>query len=258
MVKAVFHSHAITNTPNIQNMEPLMNSLKIKLNVVNSKTKERDNMLNKIRLALGLPETSTDEEVMLAVNSQKAIITEGEKNKTENEKSNEEMKKKLAELELINSSVAGIINKDNGTGKKEELTPDSLKLYIETNFVNKSELAESVKKLDDYRSGVELERMEILINDAIVKGKMDAKQKEWAVGLAKTNPEALVEFINNAPIPLPGSRISKDVPGGEINESGKRGVALLAAVKEIRLSNKCDFIEATRIALQKNPELGNY
>lgn len=182
----VLHSAALTNTPAIDGMFAIVNSINI------DEFEEGGNIMDLKKLAalLGLPEDATEEQIMQAI---KTALGEVEKLK-------EEVKKKDgsgAETETVaNKVICGLLGVDEKTAKTEDVAAAIMALKNPANYVPVTEFNKLKERLDKKDSGE-------LVTKALKAGKISAAQKDWAEEYALKDPEGFKKFVEKAPQAVP-------------------------------------------------------
>lgn len=179
------HSAALTNTPAIDGMIPIINSTTNKpfawvptehLRTEDpTKHKGADTLKNLVALKakLGLPETATEEQILAAVDA----LAESGKTIVAN-------KDVLTLLDLGESATL-----DETKGK-------IIALKNPAGYVSREEYNNLKKRLDD-------KDRDDLVQLAINSGKITPAQKAWAEETALKDPAGFRAFINSAPVVVP-------------------------------------------------------
>jgi len=173
---------ALTNTPNIDGMIPLINSINFK--------KNKGGKMKEILSALNLAETTDDITVIL--------------NRI----------KELKELKQdnIDRNFLNMICKEIGLSPESDEKVIINKIsQIKTNSDLSIEQMHKVAALT--RELAEIKATE-LVNFAMEQGKIAPAQKAWALDYAISNPEQFRVFINTSPTTVPLGRVDS---GGKIN-----------------------------------------
>lgn len=180
----VLHSVALTNTPAIDGMFAIVNS--INLDDFEEGGKDMD-LLKKLAALLGLAEDATEEQVMQAI---KTAVGEVEKLK-------EEAKKQEEGTEPVaNKVICGLLGLDSKDAKTEDVAAAIMALKNPANFVPVAEFNKLKERLDKKDS-------EELVTKALKAGKISAAQKEWAEEYALKDPEGFKKFVEKAPQAVP-------------------------------------------------------
>lgn len=195
------HSVALTNTPAIDGMFALVNSLDID-DISEGGNEIMD--LKEIAKTLGLPETATEEEVRQALeHAAKAV----EKMK---EKGEQKPEGDGAVQQVANSTILSMFGL-KADAKTEDVAAAVMALKAEKMDVEAEVLAlkERMQKRD----------VEELVQKALKDGKIAAVQKEWATEYALKDLEGFKNFMDKAPVVVPQGRLDlKDAPAGAGSE----------------------------------------
>ena len=170
-------SVALTNTPAIDGMFPVVNSLTGDDD--NEEPKEEKMDIKELALLLGLDENATEEDVKkkLAEIKEKAEKQEEEK-----------------EIPVANSVVLSLLGLD-----EKAKTEDVVTAVMSFNSHKADEEKELKKKLEEREAGD-------LVQTALKDGKISAAQKEWAMSYALSDKEGFKNFLDKAPGVVPMGR----------------------------------------------------
>ena len=165
-------SVALTNTPAIDGMFPVVNSL----------TGDDDNEEPKkeLRVLLGLDENATEEDV---------------KKKIAEIKENAEKQAEEKPIPVANSVVLSLLGLDE-KAKTEDVVTAVMSFNSHKADEEKEELK---KKLEEREAGD-------LVQTALKDGKISAAQKEWAMSYALSDKEGFKNFLDKAPGVVPMGR----------------------------------------------------
>ncbi|MEF2968350.1 phage protease [Paenibacillus sp. M1] len=210
----VLHSVALTNTPAIDGMFPIVNSLNFKLD--EGGRNEMD-FLKKLAALLGLGEDATEEQILQKISE---VLKSAEKPK--------EDKEQKADNELVaNKTIMDLLGVAE-TAKTEDVAAAIMSLKNPSGFVPASEFQALKARLDKKDS-------DELVTKALKDGKISPAQKEWAETYALKDPEGFKKFMEKAP---------QTVPIGELTiDSGKEqpaatDEATLAVCKQLGVSKE--------------------
>ena len=213
----VLHSVALTNTPAIDGMFAIINSMNI-----DEIEGGNDMDLKKLAALLGLPEDATEEQIMQAI--QTAV---GEIGKLQ-----EQIKKQSGsdgETETVaNKVIMGLLGLDNDKAKTEDVAAAIVALKNPANFVPATEFNKLKERLDK-KDGEEL------VTKALKAGKISAAQKEWAQEYALKDSEGFKRFVEKAPQSVPMGEIEVDdvkKSDGKIEETTMAVCKMLGVSKE--------------------------
>ena len=186
--KAVaLHSAALTNTPAINGMFPIINSDNLEDFIVEGEEEEKkENMMELAKLIklLGLPETATEEEVTGKITELLSAL-EAQKNKEEELVANKTILDLLelpADAKTADVTAKIMVCKAGDATLKER--------------VKQLEAAEKQRKADE------------LVQMAMKEGKISAAQKEWANAYALSDPEGFKVFAEKAPVVVPVGKMA--------------------------------------------------
>lgn len=178
----VLHSVALTNTPAIDGMYPIVNSIDIEIEEGGNETMD---LLKQLAALLGLGEGATEEQVIQAL---KKITEEADAAKKENQD-------KTKTDVVANKVICGLLGLDE-KAKTEDVTAAIMALKNPANFVPATEFNKLKERLDKKDSD------EIVVK-ALKSGKISAAQKEWAEEYALKDPEGFKKFVEKAPQIVP-------------------------------------------------------
>lgn len=180
-------SVALTNTPAIDGMFPVVNSLTGDDD--NEEPKEEKMDIKELALLLGLGENATEEDVKkkLAEIKEKAEEQEEEK-----------------EIPVANSVVLSLLGLD-----EKAKTEDVVTAVMSFNSNKADEEKEGLKKKLEEREAGDL------VQTALKDGKISAAQKEWAMSYALNDKEGFKKFLDKAPSVVPMGRTET------VNTAGK-------------------------------------
>lgn len=176
--KAVgLHSLALTNTPAIEGMAPIVNS--------ESYEGGQDTMdMTKLALLLGLDEDATEEQIMEAL---KACVAE---NKT----LKEGKQPPAADDKVVaNKAVCELLDLKAGAPTEDVV---SRIMALKGGIINGVNVLEELRALKAQNARRAAEEAVTL---ALTSGKITPAQKEWAMSYAADNPEGFASFLAKAP-----------------------------------------------------------
>ena len=183
-------SVALTNTPAIDGMFPVVNSLTGDDD--NEEPKEEKMDIKELALLLGLGENATEEDIKKRI----AEIKEKAENQAE-EKS----------IPVANSVVLSLLGLDD-KAKTEDVVTAVMSFNSHKADEEKEELK---KKLEEREAGD-------LVQTALKDGKISAVQKEWAMSYALSDKDGFKNFLDKAPSAVPMGRIET------VNTDQKTGI----------------------------------
>lgn len=211
------HSLALTNTPAIEGMTPIVNSEHFKGGQNNM------DIIMELAKLLGLDEDATKEQVAEAL---KACVEENKALKEAAEKEPPEDGKKGSQEEAVvaNKAVCELLGLKAGAAT-EDVTAKIMEL--KGGIVGGVNLAAELKALKQR----EAERdADVAVELALKGGKITPAQKEWAREYALTAPKGFAAFVEKAPQVVPLDEIA----GRELAlKSGKPDEATMLVCKQL-------------------------
>lgn len=199
----MLHSAALTNTPAIDGMFPIINSVGLE-DYEDGDNKEGGNnsmneLLKKIAALLGLGEDATEEEVMQKLGS---ALNEAKQLK---EKAGQQPTEEEGKV-VANKVVCGLLGLEAGA-KTEDVTAAIMALKQPKGFVPETEFRSLKEK-------IERKEADDAVLVALKAGKIAAAQKEWATEYALKDPDGFKAFVAKAPQVVPMGEISTEPDGG--------------------------------------------
>ena len=196
------HSVALTNTPAIDGMFALVNSLDIE------DISEGGNImdLKELAKALGLPETATEEEIKKAVeDAAKAAerLKEMEEKKPEDKPGEGGKPQEVAEV-VANSPILSMLGLKEGA-KTEDVAASIMALKTGTPDTQ-AELLALKQRMQERDADEEVQK-------ALKAGKITAAQSGWAKSYALKDMDGFKGFVEKAPVVVPPGKLElKDAP----------------------------------------------
>lgn len=196
------HSVALTNTPAIDGMFALVNSLDIE------DISEGGNImdLKELAKALGLPETATEEEIKKAVeDAAKAAerLKEMEEKKPEDKPGEGGKPQEVAEV-VANSTILSMLGLKEGA-KTEDVAASIMALKTGTPDTQ-AELLALKRRMQERDADEEVQK-------ALKAGKITAAQSGWAKSYALKDMDGFKGFVEKAPVVVPPGKLElKDAP----------------------------------------------
>ncbi|MCY9756654.1 phage protease [Paenibacillus alvei] len=208
----VLHSVALTNTPAIDGMYPIINSLDI------SEYEEGGTKMDLKKLAelLGLSADATEEEVMQKLQGLQANSTEEKK---EEEAEEEEI--------VANKTITDLLGVASNA-KTEDVAAAIMALKNPSGYVPISEFKALKERLDKKDS-------DELVTKALKDGKISAAQKAWADEYALKDPKGFQKFVEKAPQVVPVGEI--DFTDGERRGAQKQDEVSMTVCKMLGISD---------------------
>lgn len=189
------HSVALTNTPAIDGMFAVVNSLDLSGTI-----KGEINMdLKEIAKLFGLPETATSEEITKTI---------------------EEAVKAAEQLKTLEGDLGAATSAADGKEKDEVVANNTILGLLNLSSDAKTEdVAASIMSLKSGDMDVKAEilalkqqmqekKMQNLVEMALKAGKITAGQKEWAEQYALKDPKGFEGFVEKAPVVVPQGKMS--------------------------------------------------
>lgn len=189
------HSIALTNTPAIEHMEAIVNSLNFEGG------QNTMDFMKELAKLLGLGEDATEEQVKEAL---KACL---EENKSLKESAAEAAKQQPPEDDKVvaNKEVCELLGLKAGAATADVAAAI---MALKSGNIGGVNLAEQVKSLEAKLADRDAEEA---VEMALKAGKITPAQREWAKGYALKNPEDFKGFVEKAPQVVPMG----DVGGSE-------------------------------------------
>ena len=189
----VLHSVALTNTPAIDGMYPLVNSVDIE-DYDDSKEGGQAMELSKLIKLLGLPEGATEAEVESALASLQAAKESAKEADPAGE----------ATETVANSTILSLL------GLKEDAKTEDVTASIMALKAGDTKTQADIEALKEQIAKKEASE---LVEKALKEGKIPAAQKEWAESYALKDMEGFKQFIDKAPAVVPMDKVqTKDAP----------------------------------------------
>lgn len=205
----VLHSVALTNTPAIDGMFPIINSLEIE-----GGENEMD-FLKKLAALLGLAEDTSEEDIMKAL--QEALGS-----------SKKDDSKKEGDAEVVaNKTIMSLLGVSEDA-KTEDVAAAIMALKNPTGFVPASEFAALKTRLDKMDA-------DGIVMKALKDGKISAAQKAWAEEYALKDPSGFAKFVEKAPQVVPVGELEIDTKS---HTSAKQDEMTMAVCKMLGVSSE--------------------
>lgn len=187
------HSIALTNTPAIEGMTPIVNSL----NFTNTEGGQTHmDFLKQIAQLLGLPETATEEEIIAALTksledmkAMKAATKSGGDSTTPDDKV------------VANKAVCELLDLKAGA------PADDVAAKIMELKSGKIDGVDVVKELKALQQQAADRTAEDAVTLALKAGKLTPAQKDWAKDYALSDPKGFGAFVEKAPQIVPFGQI---------------------------------------------------
>ncbi|MDR9503402.1 phage protease [Brevibacillus agri] len=206
----VLHSVALTNTPAIDGMFPIINSIDI--NSFEGGENDMEEFLKKLAALLGLPETATEEEIMQVLQE---ALGKAKKEGSDN-----------ADV-VANKTILSLLGVAENA-KTEDVAAAIMALKNPTGFVPASEFAALKARLDKMDA-------DSLVTKALKDGKISAAQKAWAEEYALKDPSGFQKFVEKAPQVVPVGELDID---NKSQPSAKQDETTMAVCKMLGVSSE--------------------
>lgn len=206
------HSLALTNTPAIENMTPIVNS--------DNFEGGNENMdMQKLAAALGLGPDATEEQLMEAL---QAMVAEN--------KSLKEGKQPGDEATVANKTVCDLLGLKAGA-PTEDVTAKIMEL--KGGIIDGVNVLEELKALKQQNAQRDADEAVTL---ALKAGKITPAQKDWARSYALADPKGFGAFVEKAPQVVPMGEI--DLGGGVVLKSAAPDEATTLVCKQLGVSQE--------------------
>lgn len=194
------HSVALTNTPAIDGMFPVVNSLTIEDYSEGGTTMD----LKEIAKALGLPETVTEEEVKKAVEEAGKAAQKIKEMEGKGEGSTGEGADASAEV-VANSTILKLLELDENA-KTEDVAASIMALKAGGDKATAATVLALKEK-------IERKEAEEAVQLALKEGKITAAQTDWAREYALKDADGFKKFMDKAVAVVPQGKMAlKDAP----------------------------------------------
>lgn len=194
------HSVALTNTPAIDGMFPVVNSLTIEDYSEGGATMD----LKEIAKALGLPETATEEEVKKAVEEAGKAAQKIKEMEGKGEGSTGEGADASAEV-VANSTILKLLELDENA-KTEDVAASIMALKTGGDKATAATVLALKEK-------IERKEAEEAVQLALKEGKITAAQTDWAREYALKDADGFKKFMDKAVAVVPQGKMAlKDAP----------------------------------------------
>lgn len=206
---AAIHSVALTNTPAIDGMFALVNSIDIS----NLEEKEEDVQMDIKELAalLGLSEDASEDEIKKVLaeakkaHAEAAAAEKADKGSGEKKDDKKEENGTEGEAPAANPLVLSLLGLSKGA-KTEDVATAIMTLKAGTGNDEILALKEELKERN----------AEDMVQMALKEGKITAAQKDWAKTYALSDKEGFKAFVDKAPVVVPQGRMNlENAPQGD-------------------------------------------
>lgn len=205
------HSAALTNTPAIDGMFALVNSLDIEDIPEGGNSMD----LKELAKALGLPEAATEEDVKNAVS---AAAKAAEKLKEMEGNTSGEGEKAPEEAEVVaNSTILSMLGLKAGA-RTEDVAASIMALRAGSPDTQAELLA--------LKQEMQQRKVDEAVSMALKAGKITAAQSEWAQSYAMKDLDGFRSFVEKAPVVVPQGKLAlQDAPAA--SDTGEVDVTIL-------------------------------
>lgn len=216
------HSVALTNTPAIDGMFPVVNSLTIEDYSEGGTTMD----LKEIAKALGLPETATEEEVKKAIEEAGKAAQKIKEMEGKGEGSTGEGADAPAEV-VANSTILKLLELDENV-KTEDVAASIMALKTGGDKATAATVLALKEK-------IERKEAEEAVQLALKEGKITAAQTDWAREYALKDADGFKKFMDKAVAVVPQGKMAlKDAPA----ENAKMDDVDIAILKNCGISEE--------------------
>lgn len=198
------HSLALTNTPAIDHMDPIVNS-----STYHKKGGQNTMDPKELAKLLGLPEDAAPEQITQALS---AALAELKKLKEDGKQAppgdNEEV--------VANKAVCELLDLKSGAATS---TVTAKIMELKRGIIDGVDVMAELKALKDNMAQRDADEA---VARAMKAGKITPAQKEWATSYALSSPKGFADFVAQAPQVVPMGQILQDGPegsGGGVDEA---------------------------------------
>lgn len=188
------HSLALTNTPAIDHMDPIVNS-----STYNDKGGQHTMDPKELAKLLGLPEDASEEQITQALAAALEELKQlKEGGKQEAPPPNEET--------VANKAVCELLGLKSGAATSD-VTAKIMEL--KGGVIDGVNVVAELKALKDTMAQRDAEEA---VTHALKAGKITPAQKEWAASYALSSPKGFADFVEKAPRVVPMGQLLQDGP----------------------------------------------
>lgn len=188
------HSLALTNTPAIDHMDPIVNS-----SAYNDKGGQHTMDLKALTKLLGLPEDASEEQITQALTAALAELKQlKEGGGQESPPPNEET--------VANKAVCELLGLKSGAATSD-VTAKIMEL--KGGIIDGVNIMAELKSLKDTMARRDADEA---VTHALKAGKITPAQKEWATSYALSDPKGFADFAEKAPQVVPMGQLIQDGP----------------------------------------------
>lgn len=188
------HSLALTNTPAIDHMDPIVNS-----STYNDKGGQHTMDPKELAKLLGLPEDASEEQITQALTAALAELKQlKEDGRQEPPPPDEET--------VANKAVCELLGLKSGAATSD-VTAKIMEL--KGGIIDGVNVMAELKSLKDTMARRDADEA---VTHALKAGKITPAQKEWATSYALSNPKGFADFVEKAPQVVPMGQLLQDGP----------------------------------------------
>ncbi len=197
----VLHSLALTNTPAINGMFAIVNSIDFDRDDDDDDVGGKEMDLQKLKELLGLPADATEEQVMNALVEQ---LGKKDAEPVTNKECGD------GKEVVANSVILGLLDLPENS-KTEDVTSKIMAL--------KAGVSNKEKEIEDTLNRIKERDAEDAVMMALKAGKITASQREWAKAYALKDRTGFDSFVDKAPVVVPVGKMElKDAPKSKTTE----------------------------------------
>lgn len=189
----VLHSVALTNTPAIDGMFPIINSVDVDQYDEGGNTMD----LKVLAKMLGLPEDATEEQILEKI---KGTVGEVEQLKADAQKKEEGSEGSKDGEVVANKVILGLLSL-----KEDAKTEDVASAILALKSAPKGSISESEFKA--LKEKIANDGADKAVMVALKSGKISTAQKDWAKEYALKDPNGFEKFVEKAPQVVPVGEI---------------------------------------------------
>lgn len=211
----VLHSIALTNTPAINGMFAIVNSIDFDKEDDDDDVGGKEMDLQRLKELLGLPADATEEQVMNAIVEQ---LGKKDADPVANKGCGEEKEV------VANSVILGLLDLPENS-RTEDVTSKIMAL--------KAGLSSKEKEIEDTLNRLKERDADDAVMMAMKAGKITAAQKEWAKAYALKDRTGFDSFVDKAPVVVPVGKMElKDAPKAKSTEVDQMVLKATGMTKE--------------------------
>jgi phage I-like protein len=217
----VLHSVALTNTPAIDGMFPIINSI----NLDEYEGGNNMDILKKLAALLGLGEDTPEEQILDAL---KTTVADAKKSKDKDEKDKDGAGAPGDDEKVVANKVICELLGLKAGAKTEEAAAAIVALSQKPGTVSEKEFKELKDRL------AQRDADEVVLK-ALKAGKLTPAQKDWATQYALKDPEGFSSFVEKAPQGVPMGELDIET---KANKEEKLDDTTLLICKQLGISEE--------------------